>query len=73
MKWREAGEDCIMRNFVTCTLRLILLRVNKSWTIRWARLVVLTEAMRSTCNISVGIPVRKRPLGMRIVEWILGK
>jgi hypothetical protein len=24
-KWREAGEDCIMRSFVTCTLHHILL------------------------------------------------
>jgi hypothetical protein len=24
-KWLEAGEDCIMRSFVTCILHLILL------------------------------------------------
>jgi hypothetical protein len=24
-KWREAGEDCIMRSFKTCTLHPILL------------------------------------------------
>jgi hypothetical protein len=24
-KWREAGEDCIMRSFITCTLHQILL------------------------------------------------
>jgi hypothetical protein len=24
-KWREAGEDCIMRSFITCTLQQILL------------------------------------------------
>jgi hypothetical protein len=23
-KWQEAGEDCIMRNFITCTLHQIL-------------------------------------------------
>jgi len=23
-KWREAGEDCIMKNFITCTLHQIL-------------------------------------------------
>jgi hypothetical protein len=22
-KWREDGEDCIMRNFITCTLRQV--------------------------------------------------
>jgi len=24
-KWREAGEDCIMSSFMTCTLRRLLL------------------------------------------------
>jgi hypothetical protein len=24
-KWREAGEDCIMRSFIACKLRQILL------------------------------------------------
>jgi hypothetical protein len=24
-KWREAGEDCIMSSFITCTLHKILL------------------------------------------------
>jgi hypothetical protein len=24
-KWQEAGEDCIMRSFITCTLQQILL------------------------------------------------
>jgi hypothetical protein len=24
-KWQEAGEHCIMRSFITCTLRQILL------------------------------------------------
>jgi hypothetical protein len=24
-KWREAGEDCIMRSFITCTLHRTLL------------------------------------------------
>jgi hypothetical protein len=25
-KWRDAGEDCIMRRFITCTVRQISLR-----------------------------------------------
>jgi hypothetical protein len=24
-KWREAGEDCIMRSFIICTLHQLLL------------------------------------------------
>jgi hypothetical protein len=24
-KWRKAGEDCIMRSFITCTIHQILL------------------------------------------------
>jgi hypothetical protein len=35
-KWREAGEDCIMRSFVTCTLYKILLRLSNQgeWDVR---------------------------------------
>jgi hypothetical protein len=25
-KWRKAGEDCMMRSFITCTLHQILLK-----------------------------------------------
>jgi hypothetical protein len=28
-KWQEAGEDCIMRSFITCTLHKILGYQNK--------------------------------------------
>jgi hypothetical protein len=26
-EWQEAGEDCIMRNFITCTLHQNIIRV----------------------------------------------
>jgi hypothetical protein len=31
-KWREAGEDCIMRGFITCTLHKIRRQFENSWT-----------------------------------------
>jgi hypothetical protein len=33
-KWREAGENCIMRSFITYTLHKILIRVIKSRRVR---------------------------------------
>jgi hypothetical protein len=35
-KWEEAGEDYIIRSFITCTLDQILLEVIKSRRMRWA-------------------------------------
>jgi len=34
-KWQEAGEDCIMRSFITCTLHQILLRCSSQGGCDW--------------------------------------
>jgi hypothetical protein len=66
-----AGEyDCIMRIFISCTLRVI-----KSRRMRWAGHVASMGQMRNVYNILVRRPEGKRPLGRpgRILEYILGK
>jgi hypothetical protein len=46
-KWQEAREDCIMRSFVTCTLRQILL----GWSNQegWDRQVCSTHGKEDKC------------------------
>jgi hypothetical protein len=34
-KWRDAGNDCIIRSFMTCTIHQIFISVIKSRRIRW--------------------------------------
>jgi hypothetical protein len=58
-KWQEAGEDCIMRSFITCTLHQIL-RVMKSMMIRWAGHVTRMREMRNPYRIFVRKPEAKR-------------
>jgi hypothetical protein len=36
MKWREGGENYIMRNSMVCTLHQLLLRMTKSRKMKWA-------------------------------------
>jgi hypothetical protein len=36
MKREEAGENCLMRSFITCTLRDVLIRMIKSRRMKWA-------------------------------------
>jgi hypothetical protein len=36
-KWQKAGEDCIMRSFITCRLHQIIIRVVKEDEIRGIR------------------------------------
>jgi hypothetical protein len=62
-KWQEDGEDCIVRNFVTCTLQSNIIRVIKSRRMRWAEYVAGTGGMRNAYNILVGKAEGKRPTG----------
>jgi hypothetical protein len=68
-KWRETGEDYIMRSFVTFTLHQIMFRVIKSRTMGWARHVADMGEMRNAYNILVGKPEGKRPLGRPRHRW----
>jgi len=73
-KWRKAGEECIMRSFITCALHHILLGWDKT-----VGHVARTGEMRNVHNILVGKPKEKRPLGRPgvdgriILKLILGK
>jgi hypothetical protein len=53
-KWQEAGEDCIMGSFITCTFHQIL-RVNKSRGVRWAGNIACMD-MRNGCKFLVRNP-----------------
>jgi hypothetical protein len=52
-----AGEDYIMRSFIT------IIRVIQSRRMRWAENIARMAEMRNAYNILVGKQERKRPLG----------
>jgi hypothetical protein len=58
-KWREAGEESIMRSFITCT---IIIRLAKSRMKRWMGHVARMAEMRNVYKILLGKPERKTPL-----------
>jgi len=67
-KWQEAGEDRIMRSFITCTLHQIV----------WGDLIKVGEiggacstqgAMRNAYKILDRSPAGKRPLGRLTRRW----
>jgi hypothetical protein len=51
MKRQEVGENCIMRSFITCIIRII-----KSRRMRWAGHVARTGEKRNAYRILVGKP-----------------
>jgi hypothetical protein len=61
-KRQQAGENCIMRSFITCML-------NKSRSMRWAGYVACMGDVRNAYNILVGKPEGKRPLGRPGCRW----
>jgi hypothetical protein len=52
-----------MRNFITCTLRQILIRMIKSRSMRWAGQATRMGEKRNAYRILMGKPEGKRPLG----------
>jgi hypothetical protein len=54
----NTGEDCIIRNFITCTRSMI-----------WAGHVAGVGEIRNAYSILVGKPERKRPLGRPRRRW----
>jgi hypothetical protein len=55
-KCQEAGEDCIMRSFITCVLDSALLGVIKSKSMRWAGHIAHMDELRSAYKILVRKP-----------------
>ena len=72
----ESGEGSSMRNFIVCTVHLII-RVIKSRRLRWESHVARMEEGRSAFQILTGKPTGKRTLGSlgvdgrTILEWTL--
>jgi hypothetical protein len=63
-KWQEAGEDCIMKNFLTCSYASPnMIRVIKLVKMRWVGYVARTGEMRNAYSILVEKPEGKRPFG----------
>ena len=52
-------EGSTMRNFIVCTVHLVI----KSRRLRWAEHVARMEEGRSAFKILTGTPTGKRPLG----------
>jgi hypothetical protein len=63
-KLEEVAEDCIMRNFITCSPQHVI-RVTESRRMRWAEHVARMGDMRNAYRTVVGKPEGKRSLGRR--------
>jgi hypothetical protein len=62
MRWRENGENCIMRSFVIWIIRII--RIIKSRRMRWTGNVARMGEKRNACRLLVG-----KPLGRPRRRW----
>jgi hypothetical protein len=67
-KWREAGKDCIMRSFITCTFHHINTFI-KSMGIQWVGHVARTVEVRNVANNLDGKPEGKTPLRKPRRRW----
>ena len=63
-----SGEGSIMRNFIVCTVHLIIVRVIKSRTLRWAGHVARMEE-RSAFKMLTGKPTGKMSLQSLRRRW----
>ena len=63
-----SGEGSTTRNFVVCTVHLIV-RIIKSRRLRWAGHVARMEEGSSALKILTGKPTGKRPLGRPRRRW----
>jgi hypothetical protein len=69
-EWRRAGEDYMMRSFVTCTIHhMLCIREIKSMRITWAAHVERMGEMRNSYKTLVVNPERKRQLGRPRRRW----
>ena len=63
-----SGEGSTKRNFIVCTVHLIV-RVIKSRRLRWAGHIARMEEGRSAFKVLTGKPTGKRPLGRPRRRW----
>jgi len=68
-KWREAGEDSVMRSFITCNASPNIIMVIKCRRMRCERLAVCTGEMINAYKIVVGKSEAKRPLRSPRRRW----
>jgi hypothetical protein len=68
-KWQEAGEDCIMRSFITCKNYQILLGLSSQRKMRRVGHVAHMGEMRNAYKILVRKPERKRSLRRPRHRW----
>jgi hypothetical protein len=62
-KWRQSGEFCIMRGFISLYASRNIVRVIKSRRMRWTGHVTRMGEKRNAYCTLVGKPEGKRPLG----------
>jgi hypothetical protein len=69
-EWWEAGEDCIMRSFMTCTIKENIVTMIIPRRIGWTGHVARMGKMRNPYDILVGEPEWwKRPLSRPRRRW----
>jgi hypothetical protein len=68
-KGQEAGANCVMKGFETCTLHQILFRVIKSRRMGWAELGARMGEMRTKYKLLVGGAERKIPIRKPKHRW----
>jgi hypothetical protein len=70
MKWREGGENCVMRRSIVCRhFSPNIIRVIKSRRMRWAGHIARMEKIRNEYKMLVGKPKGKRPFGRPRHRW----
>jgi hypothetical protein len=68
-KWQEAGEDCIMRISITCTLHQRIIRMIKSRRMRWVGHIMCVEKISNSYKILGRKSGGTRPLGRPRHRW----
>jgi hypothetical protein len=80
--WRETGEDCIMKSFITCSLHIyiyIYIRAINKRRMRWTGHAARTEEIRNAYtfwseNLKGGDHMEDLGVHEKIIlEWILGR
>jgi hypothetical protein len=63
-------ENCIMKRFMICTLRLSIIRIIKARRMRWSGHVARMGEKRNVYRLLVGKSEGRRPLGRPRRRWL---